>query len=276
MRGAANAPMPSRELAAVFAARLIVEQKDFTQLVTAKTATCPTFAQADGLFTDGECNNGVTPAGILTDPGAHSLYYGNMAFLRNRFFHETLLCRSALEPVAEPGQAPGANGPQGYASPWPWNSITGGPGAAVDFLHAEGTICANCHATWNHRAPLYGNFDEFGMYQPGIVVHLPTVGLPIAVRSDWIPDTEKTAWKLGMEASSLEELGQQIAKDPEFHYCTVARMWSWAMSRGDIVETGVKVSDPVIEPLVKEYEASGYNLRKTLRSIFLHPDFVRF
>lgn len=276
MGGPANGQVPSRDTAPVFAARITVEGLPYTDLMTKTTNTCPTFDAATGTFTDGSCSNGVEPVGILTDPGVHALYYGNMAFRRSRFFHETFLCRKANEPVAEPTAMPGPNGPAGYASPWDWNSITGGPGATVDFHASEGVICANCHATWNHRAPLWANFDEFGMYQPDIVVKAPVVGLPVAKRSDWIPDAEPTAWRFGMPAATLTELGAQIAADPEVHSCAVARMWNYAMSRGDIVETGNKVSDKVIEPLVQEFTANGYSLKAALRSILLHDDFVRF
>lgn len=276
MGGAANGNVPSRDTAPVFAAKVTVEGAPYTDLLTKTDNTCPTFDAATGSFTDGQCSNGIAPVGILTDPGVHALYYGNMAFRRNRFFHETFLCRKANEPVAEPTSMPGPNGPAGYASPWDWNSITGGPGATVDFHLAEGVICANCHATWNHRSPLWANFDEFGQYQPSIAVHAPVVGLPLATRADWLPDGEPTAWKFGKPAADLTELGAQMAADPEVHQCAVARMWNYAMSRGDIVETGSKVSDVVIAPIVAEFVANGFNLKAALRSILLSDDFVRF
>lgn len=276
MGGAANGSIPSRDTAPVFAARITVEGLPYTDLATKTSNTCPTFDPATGTFTDGECSNGIAPVGILTDPGVHALFYGNMAFRRSRFFHETFLCRMANEPVAEPTDMPGPNGPAGYVGPWDWFSITGGPGAAVDFHLAQGVVCANCHVTWNHRAPLWGNFDSNGMYQPNIVVLAPTLGLPVAKRSDWIPDTEPTAWKFGQPAANLTELGARIAADPEVHDCAVARMWNYAMSRGDIVETQIKVSDKVVAPLVAELKANNFSLKNTLRSILLHDDFVRF
>jgi hypothetical protein len=276
MGGAANGQTPSRDTAPVFAARITVEGQPYTDLATKTSNTCPTFDPATGTFADGECSNGIAPVGILTDPGVHALFYGNMAFRRVRFFHEAFLCRMANEPVAEPTNAPGPGGPAGYVSPWSWSSITGGPEAKVDFLASEGVICANCHTTWNHRAPLWGNFDSNGQYQANIVVLAPIIGLPVASRSDWIPDGEQTAWKFGMPAADLTELGMRIAQDPEVHKCAVDRMWNYAMSRGDIVETQIKVSDKVSQPLVDELVASSFNLKNTLRSILLHDDFVRF
>lgn len=276
MGGAANGQTPSRDTAPVFAARILVEGQPYTDLATKTSNTCPTFDPATATFTDGECSNGIAPVGILTDPGVHALFYGNMAFRRNRFFHEVFLCRMANEPVSEPTNSPGPGGPAGYVSPWSWTSITGGPEAKVDFLESDGVICANCHATWNHRAPLWGNFDSNGQYQPNIVVLAPIIGLPVAERKDWIPDGEPTAWKFGMPANDLTELGMRIASDPEVHKCAVDRMWNYAMSRGDIVETQIKVSDKVTQPLVDELVASSFNLKNTLRSILLSDDFVRF
>lgn len=276
MRGPASNGKPSRDTAPVFAARITVEGKPFTDLLTATSNTCPTFDEASGTFADGECNNGITPVGILTDPGVHALYFGNLAFRRTRFFHETFLCRRANEPIAEPGGVAGPGGPPGYASPWPWDSITGGPDAKVDFHLADGVVCANCHATWNHRAPLWANFDDKGQYQPTISVFVPAVGVPLAVRSDWLPDDEPTAWKFGVPTPDLPSLGAAMAADPEVHACAVARMWNYAMSRGDIVETNIKVSSEVIDPLVAQFQASNYSLRAILRTILLHDDFVRF
>jgi len=278
MRNNTAAQSPSYDAAPVFAARLVVDGKPYTDLLTATSNTCPSFDPATKTFGDGECNNGIAPAGILTDPGIHSLYYGNMAFRRNRFFHETFLCRRALESVAEPTANPGAGAPAGvvYGSPWPWNSISGGPNANVDFLNSDGVVCANCHATWNHRAILFANFDDKGMYQSGISVPVPIIGLPIAQRTDWLPDGEPTAWKFGQPAADLTELGAVMAKDPEVHQCAVVRLWNYAMGRGDKVETAAPINETELKPLVDEFVANNYDQKKLLRSIFLHPDFVRF
>jgi len=279
MGGPALGGMPSLDTAPVFAAKITVEGRPFTDLLTAQTGTCPMFDEATGAFSEGSCDNGITPTGILTDPGVHALYYGNMAFRRTRFFHETFLCRSATEAVAEPRQSATNDGPPGYASAWAWGTITGGPGALVDFLAGSGqdsVICANCHATWNHRAPLWANFDEAGQYQPLIAVHVPTADLPFAKRSDWLPKNESTAWKSGVTVADLPELGAAMAADPEVHACAVARLWNYAMSRGDLVETGKKVSPEVIAPFVATFEQGDRDLLKTLKAILLSDDFVRF
>jgi len=278
MFDAAPALSPSRNTAPVFAARLVVEGKPYTDLLTANANTCPVFDEATATFGDGECNNGTTPAGILTDPGIHALYYGNMAFRRNRFFHETFLCRNANEPVAEPTGTPGMGAPAGvgYASPWPWTSIAGGTSANVNFLSTDGVVCANCHATWNHRAPLFAHFDDKGMYQPDIAVPVPIIGLPLAQLSDFLPPGETTAWKFGMPAATMTELGQVMAKDSEVHACAVARLWNFAMSRGDMVETGVKTSYSVLQPLIDQFVQNNFDQKKLLKSIFVSKDFVEY
>ncbi len=288
--------MPDQNAAPVYAAELTFNGGSIFDLLTQTdpTKTCPTFDPKTSTFADGTCpnaaslmTNSLTPVGILTDPGVMKLYYGNLAFRRNRFFHETFICRSAVSPAAEPTSTPGPNCPvAGYGSPWDFNSITGlldtpgptPPAAPVDFQHADanGVICANCHATWNHRAPLWGNFDVTGTYQATIQVHTPIVNLPFSQLTDWLPPGQTTAWKFNMPAASLQALGTVMAADPEVQACTVARMWNYAMSRGDIVETGNSVSPVVTAPLVTQLAASNNSILTVLRGIFKSDDFVKW
>jgi len=283
--------MPDQNTAPTFAAELTVNGGSIFDLLTQTdaTKTCPTFDPKTSTFADGTCSNaasltanGQMTVGILTDPGVMKLYYGNLAFRRNRFFHETFICRSAVSPAAEPTSTPGPNCPvPGYGSPWDFDSITGlvdNPAALVDFQHADanGVICANCHATWNHRAPLWANFDNTGAYQTTIQVHTPVVGSPFSQLSDWLPASQMTAWKYNVPAASLQALGTAMAADPEVQTCTVARMWNYAMSRGDIVETGNTVSTVVTGPLVTQLAAANNSLLKLLGGIFKSDDFVKF
>jgi hypothetical protein len=278
--------VPSRETATVFAARMVVEGRPWTDLLLASSDTCPTFDETTGTFVPGECGNGITPAGVLTDPGIHSLFWGNLAFRRQRFIHETFLCRNANAPGgAEPTNDPSDVGPCGeespppnFNSPWPMTSISGEcSGGPVDFHEYNATVvCANCHSTWNHRAPLLANFDRLGQYMATPQVLVPVEGSPFAVRTDWIPDGESTAWKFGMPAADLKELGEVMAADPEVVACGVKRMWNYAMSRGDIVDNEAPVPDSVIADHVVSFEANNYNMRAVLRDILLSDDFVRF
>jgi hypothetical protein len=278
--------VPSREFAPVFAARMVVEGRPWTDLLTASTDNCPTYDDITGTFVSGDCTNITAPVGVLSDPGTQSLYYGNLAFRRNRHVHEVFLCRSGNAPGgAEPTDTPSDVGPCGqgappdnYNSPWPMDSISGECSSApVDFHEYNATtVCANCHSTWNHRAPLLANFDAFGMDQGTPQVLVPVEGAPLAVREDWLPVGEPTAWKFGMPAASLAELGTVMAGDPAVIECGVKRMWNYAMSRGDIVDRETPVPGTVVAPFIGDFETSNYNMRQVLKDIMVSDDFVRF
>src|SRR5262249_35682565 len=155
---------------------------------------------------------GPITAGILTDPGIHMQYYGNLAFRRHRFFQEVFACRAQ---PAELSAKPVPMGAGQYTSPWPFASIAGADnGGRVDFHDTSSAICANCHSTSNHRAPLFGNFDMNGQYQTSIQVHVPVAGLPVAQMSDWLPMGEGTAWKFGVSVADIGALGAAMAADP--------------------------------------------------------------
>jgi hypothetical protein len=263
-----------KDTAPTFAARLTYEGRAFSELFTATTNTCPTFNGTD--FVDGSCTNtGATPtAGILTNPGVMAHYYANGAFRRLRFFQEVFACRKM---PSEYSATPIPMGSGNYTSPWPFESIAGtANGGRIDFLDTSSAICANCHGTMNHRAPLFGNFDANGVLQSSIQVKLPLDGSPTVLLSDWLPPGEVTAYKFGQNAANLTEYGQHMAADDEVQNCAVTRVWNWAMSRGDAVYDAADVPSSVIGPLVTSYKVNGQVLRNTIRSVFTHDDFVRF
>jgi len=315
---------PTRDTAPVFAAKVVYEEKDWRNVLIQQANTCPTFNPTNNTFVDGSCNNlpaGMNHSGILTDPGVQSLYYGNLSFRRNRFFHETFLCRSGNEqsggePTDQPPGVAPCNGVEpipGYQNKWPVNEIAGTcNGGRVDF-HAYNTsnVCANCHATWNHRAPLFGQFDSKGIFQAltpagEYSVFVPVNGSPRAKLSDWLctdplicPNggNNTAAWKKTMkvdgaeisaQAATINELGQQMSKDDEVIECAVKRVWNYAMGRADITEIGGRSwvvlpdrNDPnpelvTMTKLVKDFKGNGFNLKKTLRTILVSDDFVRF
>ena len=274
MGGPAGGGKPSRDTAPTFAARLTVEGQPFTNLFTATSNTCPTF---DGkTFTNGDCVNGPVTAGILADPGLQGQYYGNLAFRRVRFFQETFACRKQPAELSSMPTPIGTSG-QSYTSPWKFESIAGTDnGGQIDFHDISSAICANCHGTSNHRAPLLANFDEAGKYQPTIQVQVPVGGLPFALMSDWLPPGEVPAWKLGVPTKDLAELGAAMAADDEVMSCAVSRVWNFAMSKGDIVIDAANIAPEVIAPLYKDFKQNGYNLRSVIRAAFVHADFVRF
>lgn len=314
---------PTRDTAPFFAARTVFEEKDWRNILIQQANTCPTFNSTTHTFTDGNCNNlpaGMNHSGILTNPGVHSLYYGNLSFRRNRFFHETFLCRSANEQAGgEPTEQPltdapcaGGNPIPGYQNKWAVNEIAGTcNGGRVDFhAYNNSNVCANCHSTWNHRAPLFSQFDSNGVYQMlngngEYSVFVPVNGSPRAKLSDWLcvaPSCPNgginvTAWKKTMKvdgvevpalAANLSELGQQMSKDDEVIECAVKRIWNYAMGRADITEIGGRswVNLPnrldenpellTMSKLVSQFKTNNFNLKKVLRTILLSDDFTRF
>jgi hypothetical protein len=264
--------MPDRNAAPTFAARIVFEGLDYRTLFTASMNTCPTF---DGtMFHDGSCTNGPITAGILTDAGIQFQYYSNLAMRRNRFFQEVFAC--AAQP-AELTAHPVPKGAGSYTSPWPFESIAGmDNGGRVDFHDTSSVVCANCHSTSNHRAPLFANFDANGAYQTTIQVHIPITGTPLAQMSDWLPMGEGTAWKFGVPAADIGELGKAMANDTEVQNCAVARMWNYVMSKGDIVNDAADVPTDVLQSYITQFTTNGFNLRDVLRAMLVSPDFVRF
>lgn len=324
MGGASPTPgEPNRDTAPTFAARIVFEGKDWRNILTQTSNTCPTFNPVTNTFVDGSCNNlpgGMMHTGVLTDPGVQSLYFGNLSFRRNRFFHETFLCRNGNEQAGgEPTDQPPLNSPclgespiPGYQNKWPVDEIAGScNGGRVNFHdYNTGNICANCHSTWNHRSPLFSQFDSNGNWQSltpsgEYSVFVPVNGSPRAKLSDWLcvaptcPNggNNTTAWKKTMKvdgvdtpapAATLSELGQMMSQDDEVVECAVERMWNYAMGRADITEVGGRswVSLPdrkdksseliTMTKLVSQFKSGGYDLKKVLRSILLSDDFTRF
>jgi hypothetical protein len=270
--GPAMGAFPSRDTAPTFAAMVTVQGMPYTDLFTAAAGTCPTFDGVD--FVAAECPSGATVTGLLADSGIHAQNYGNLAFLRVRFFQETFSCRKLPAELTD-DPTPVGNGT--YTAPWPFTSIAGAEnGGRIDFLDTESAICANCHATMNHRAPLFANFDINGAYTPDISVFIPIEGEPLALMSDWLPPGETTAWRYGLPAATLSELGAHMAADAEVQACAVIRMWNFAFSKGDVVNDAATVPTEVIAPVLEQFKSGNFNLREAVRAVFLHDDFVRF
>ena len=298
-----NPQSPSRDTAPTFAARLMYEEGNWQDLLTASSNTCPTW-DADNGFVDGECSNvasmpdGIQPVGVLTDPGILALYFGNLAFRRNRFFQETFLCRYGNDPVPEIsvdgpdmgdfcGSEDGGpfSPPPAYQGAWGFDTIAGEcNGGRIDFHEFNATtICAQCHGTWNHRSPLFAKFDEVGNWKmEGFAVKVPVENEPFAELSDWLSPSELEldkpfAWRKDLpRVADLAEMGQVMANDPEVITCAVKRMWNYAMSHGDVVDNQAHVPQQVVAELVEDFKVNGYNMKQTLRSILLHDDFVSF
>jgi hypothetical protein len=264
------------DTAPVFAAQLTVENRSLSELFTSTTGTCPTFDAGTGVFTAADCNNGVTThAGVLTNPGVQAHFYSNMAFRRTRWVQEAFACTAF---PAEISDAPIDLGTaQAYTSPWPFESIAGlDNGGTVDFHDTSAVVCANCHSTMNHLAPLFANFDDQGQLQTSIQVQTPNEGAPDAKLTDWLPAGEATAWRLGVATPDLPALGQALAADPLVAECTVARFWNWALGKGDIVDTLAVVPSEVIAAQVAAFAGGGGTLRDAVLAVYTSDDFVKF
>lgn len=272
-------PPAKMDFAPTYAAQLVVMEQPFTNIVTAKSGTCPTYTAGTNTFAAGNCpNNTAVISGVLSDEGVQQQFNSAMAFRRGRWVQETFMCgRFPSEQGGTPVKYPGGT----YNSPWPWNSISGKeslPNARVDFQAADVLICANCHSTLNHIAPLFGKFNAMGVYVPGTMyqVTTPIPGEPATILADWLPPGETTAWRHMKPATTLPELGDAIAADPGFARCVSTRVWNWAMSRGDVVNDGLTLTDALANQLSTQLVTDGYNVKKLIRRIFNDPYFVRF
>lgn len=259
------------DTAPALAAKLMAEGRDFREIFTASTGNCPTLDTATGTFTEGDCASGApVQSGVLTNPAVMRQFYGNMGFRRARWVQETFYCSKF---PAEFAETPLDVGGKDYSAPWAFESISNTP---IDFLDTQSVVCANCHATLNHIAPIFGHFDEDGMWTDGFAVMTPIAPEPIPTElSHWLPAGETTHWRLGQEVNTVADLGLILAEDPLVSECLVARMWNFALSKEDIVTDLATVPFKVAEPHINEFDEAG-DLKKTLRGIFASEDFVSF
>src|SRR5262249_1200226 len=152
--------------------------------------------------------------------------YSPMAFRRVRWVQEIFVCTKF---PAEYSDAPVHMGSADYTSPWDFGTVGKDP---INFQDTSSVICANCHTTINHLAPLFGNFEDSGLVEGSMQVMTPTAPDPVKTElSHWLKAGEKTAWRHGQEVSDIPALGEAIANDPDVAECAVARMWNFAMSK---------------------------------------------
>jgi hypothetical protein len=271
-QGTPPAGQPSFDTAATFAAEVVVTDQPYTALFTAASGTCPTYS--DGAFTPADCNNGAPTAGVLTDPGLMSQYYADLSFRRIRFIQETFVCSKFPAEYAPEGTPMGAGT---YTSPWDFDSIAGGSSAAINFQDTSAIICANCHTTLNHIAPLFGHFDTKGMYNAtAFEVTVPIAGTLMATLSDWLPVGQTFAWRDGTPVADIPSLGKAMAADPDVSLCAVNRFWNFVMSRGDIVNDLATVPPVVTQPFVSDFTANGLTVKRLLKNMLTSDDFVKF
>jgi hypothetical protein len=94
--------------------------------------------------------------------------------------------------------------------------------------------------------------------------------------SDYLPQGETTAWRLGVPAADLPALGQAIAADPAVAECGVARVWNWALGKTDIVDTLQEVPTATIQAQIDAFKTSGFKLKDLIYAVYTSDDFVKF
>jgi len=258
-----------------FAAKLSVDNGSYMDLFTKASNNCPTFNEQTGVFTDAECANGGPKAGVLTNPGVMSSFVSNLAFRRVRWVQETFDC---VRFPAEVGPAQNVGGSVPYNGVWPFSAIaspTNG-GGRVNFQDVSSAICANCHQTLNHIAPLFANYDMTGAYKTSIQVTVPLTGAPLAQMNDWLPTGDTTAWRYQKPAADIPALGATMAADPEIAQCGVARMWNWALGKTDIVDTLQQVPAATIKAQVDAFTQNGFKMKDLIFAVYTSDNFVKF
>jgi hypothetical protein len=266
------------DTAPAFAAELAVNDGAYTDLFTAANGNCPTFNETTGAFTPADCGNGGPQAGVLANPGVMKQFFSNFAFRRVRWVQETFVCTKFPAEVSATPTNVGGSSP--YTGVWPFNSIStttakGGMGR-VDFQDTSAVICANCHSTINHVAPLFAYYDMNGQHQSAISVPTPLDGAPPAQMTDYLPPTETTAWRMGQPVADMTALGAAMAQDPDVAACGVARIWDWALGKTDIVDTLEVVPAETIQAQIDAFKGNGFKLKSLIRAVYTSDDFVKF
>ncbi|MFT3699209.1 MAG: DUF1588 domain-containing protein [Kofleriaceae bacterium] len=262
------------DTAPAFAAQLTVNNGDYRDLFTKASGNCPTF-DGTATFADAECTNGGPKAGVLTNPGVQTQFFSNFAFRRTRWVQETFVCTAFPAEVSDTPTDVHAAAP--YTGVWPFASIAGADnGGRIDFHDVSATICANCHSSINHIAPLFANYDMNGAFQTAIAVPTPLDGAPLAKLSDYLPTGETTAWRFGKPAADIPALGVAMAADPQVAACGVARMWNWALGKTDIVDTLQTVPNETIQSQITAFTSGGYKLKDLVFAVYTSDDFTKF
>jgi hypothetical protein len=263
------------DTAPVFAAKLTVENTDFTQLFKASQGACPTFNEGTGAFTAVDCAGPGPKVGVLSNQGVMKQNYGNFAFRRVKWVQETFDC--VKFPIDLTGAPVEVGGATPYVGDFTYDSIAGtANGGRVNFREAVAVQCAHCHKNLNHIAPLFANYDVNGAFTNAIAVKTPLQGEPLAKAEDYLPPGEPLQWRLGVMTPDMAALGSAIAADPDVAKCSVARTWNWAMGKNDIVDALVEVPTETIQAHVDSYTASGFKMKDLIYAVFTSDDFVKF
>jgi hypothetical protein len=263
------------DTAPAFAAMLSVQNRSFTELFTATTGACPTFNEAAGTFAAADCVGAGPKAGVLTNQGVMKQFYSNFAFRRVKWIQETFDC--VKFPIDLTGTPVDVGGATPYAGDYPHESISGtANGGRVNFREAVAVQCAHCHKNLNHIAPLFANYDVNGAFQNTISVKTPLPMEPLAVRLDYLPPEQGTSWRFGIETPDMTSFGAAVAADADVAKCGVARMWNWAMGKGDIVDLLLDVPASTIQAQVDAFTQNGFKMKDLIFAVYTSDAFVKF
>ena len=265
---------PEMDAAPAFAAQLSVQNRSYLELFTATTGNCPTVNAALDTITAANCTGTGPQAGVITNQGAMKQYFSNFAFRRVRWVQETFDC--AKFPAEISGTPQDVGGAAPYIGVWPFQSISGLSTGRVNFQDVSAVVCANCHQSLNHIAPLFANFDIMGAYKTTISVPTPLDNAPMAQLTDYLPSTETTAWRFGVPAADLPALGAAMAADADVQKCGVARVWNWALGKTDIVDTLQEVPKQTIQTQIDAFAANGFKMKDLIYAVYTSDDFVKF
>ena len=161
----------------------------------------------------------------------------------------------------------------------PFTSITGNQTAKtpkIDFEDDSSIICANCHTTMNHQAPLFANFSMTGVPMNSPQVQVPIPSAPLATLADWLPAGEALSWRYMVPTTDLTAFAAAVSADPVFATCMVTRVWNWAMSRPNVVDDGATLTPDLASKLTTSLMSNSWNLKESVRSVFKDDAFVHF
>jgi len=94
--------------------------------------------------------------------------------------------------------------------------------------------------------------------------------------TDGLPPGEQYAWRPGQITPDMASLGAAMAADTDVAKCSVARMWNWAMGKGDIVDLLVEVPTETIQAQVDAFTQGGFKMKDLIYAIYTSDDFVKF
>lgn len=262
------------DAAPAFATAISVENRSYLEMFTATTGNCPTIDAGLTTVTPANCAGTGPQAGVITNPGAMKQFFSNFAFRRVRWVEETFDCAKYPVEISPTPQDVGGAAP--YIGVWPFQSISNLSTGRVNFQDVSAVVCANCHQTINHIAPLFAYYDAMGVYKTTISVPTPLDNAPMAALTDYLPPGEATAWRYQKPAADLPALGAAMSQDTAVQACGVARIWNWALGKTDIVDTLQEVPRATIETQVANFAANGFKMKDLIYAVYTAEDFVKF